>query len=96
MTDGDKKLFETLSQDQRILFLMGCIDKQREQIAELYELNRGAIKLGGLRQLLLMTGAIITAIFTIGKGINAIEHYFLVKNDNRMYSEQYKDKGEGQ
>ena len=89
---GDLALFNSLNNDQKIIYLLGRIEEQGEQISELYELNRGALRTGDLSKKLLATATIIAALFTLGKGLEFIEHYFVAKNEEKVYVE--KDKKE--
>jgi hypothetical protein len=90
---GEEAFFNTLDQNQKILYLQGRIEQQSRQIAELYELNRGALRMGDLSKKLLAVATLIAALFTLGKGIESLEQYFIVRNEQRYSQQDNQKKG---
>ncbi len=92
---GEDALFNSLDQNQKILYLQGCVERQSRQIAELYDLNRGALRTGDLSKKLFAVAALITALFTLGKGIESLEHYIIAKNEQRYSYDSDKSEKKG-
>ena len=101
MTDGERELFATLDQNQKMMWVVGKLEIQSQHIDKLYDLNRGAIRTQDISKRMMLIGSLLGVVMlilgAINGGIRAYDHYLINKNEQRIFFEQNnKNRGEGQ